>query len=163
MIKNALAALNQRLDTPTEASAHCDGPCGVYDPASVRIAAEAAVSMTKKILALQPPVVGNAAGWAAYLNTMSRYVAIKEEQAHIAKTELLVLWTDYFKPHHVAAVQESHGVDLHDFIWQTSKLISAVKVEVSAEHAQELMEAVEKLHSIFWSTKNRDITWYTAS
>ncbi|MCB9792486.1 MAG: superoxide dismutase, Ni [Alphaproteobacteria bacterium] len=163
MLKTALAALNQRLDTPEQASAHCDGPCGVYDPASVRIAAEAAVSMTKKILALQPPVTGDAAGWAAYLNTLSRYVAIKEEQAHIAKTELLVLWTDYFKPPHVAAIQESHGIDLHDFIWKMAKNLSAVKVEVSAEHAAQLMADAETLHNVFWATKNRKVAWYTAS
>ena len=30
------------------AYAHCDGPCGIYDPSSARIAAEAVVSMTKK-------------------------------------------------------------------------------------------------------------------
>ena len=80
-----------------EVSAHCDGPCGVYDPASARIAAEAVLSMTKKILALEPPPEDNAKALAAYANTVSRYVQIKEEQAHIAKTELLVLWTDYFK------------------------------------------------------------------
>ena len=34
--------------------AHCDGPCGVYDPASARIAAEAALSMTKKLVGLEP-------------------------------------------------------------------------------------------------------------
>ena len=85
----------------TEVAAHCDGPCGVYDPSSARIAAEAAVSMTKKILAMEVPAAGDAGAWAAYNNTMSRYVAIKEEQAHLAKEELLILWTDYFKPPHL--------------------------------------------------------------
>ena len=158
MLETALAALNQRLPKPTEASAHCDGPCGVYDPSSARIAAEAAASMTKKLLALQPPADGDAAGWAAYLNTVSRYVAIKEEQAHLAKSELLVLWTDYFKPQHLEAYPE-----LHDTFWQAAKLCSAVKVEVSAVHAQELMAAIEKIHGIFWATKGRNIGWYTAS
>ncbi len=98
MLNKALALLNKRLPEAPAADAHCDGPCGVYDPASARIAAEAARSMTKKILALEPPAEGDAGAWAAYLNTLSRYVAIKEEQAHLAKEELLVLWTDYFKP-----------------------------------------------------------------
>ena len=56
----------QSTSSATEVAAHCDGPCGVYDPASVRIAAEAAVSMTKKILALEVPADGDAAAWAAY-------------------------------------------------------------------------------------------------
>ena len=157
MLKNALSKLATTL--PTESvSAHCDGPCGVYDPASARIAAEAALSMTKKILALDPPAAGDAAVWAAYLNTVSRYVAIKEEQAHIAKAELLVLWTDYFKPVHLEAYP-----DLHNTFWQAAKLCSAVKVEVSLEHANELMAAIEKIHNIFWATKGREVAYYVAS
>ena len=91
-------------------------------------------------------------------NTVSRYVAIKEEQAHIAKTELLVLWTDYFKPVHLEAYP-----DLHDTFWQAAKLCSAVKVEVSLEHANELMAAIEKIHNIFWATKGREVAYYVAS
>ena len=135
-----------------EVSAHCDGPCGVYDPSSARIAAEAVLSMTKKLLDAGP------ASTVEEQNTQSRYIAIKEEQAHLAKTELLVLWTDYFKPHHL----EAHP-DLHDTFWKAAKLCSAVKVEVSAQHAAELMEAVEAIHELFWATKGRDIAWYTAS
>ena len=138
--------------------AHCDGPCGVYDPASARIAAEAAVSMTKKILAMEAPAAGDHAAWAAYNNTMSRYIAIKEEQAHLAKEELLVLWTDYFKPQHLEA-----NPNIHDIFWKATKLCSAVKVEVSAQHAQELMDALKEIHELFWATKGRDIAWYTAS
>jgi nickel superoxide dismutase len=157
MLEKALKHLqNTRPNTVVEA--HCDGPCGVYDPSSIRIAAEAAVSMTKKILALTPPDASDAAGMAAYLNTLSRYVAIKEEQAHLAKSELLVLWTDYFKPQHLAA-----HPNLHDIFWKAAKLCSSVKVEVSAVHAQELMDAVKEVHELFWATKGRDIAWYTAS
>lgn len=142
-----------------EVAAHCDGPCGVYDPASARIAAEAVLSMTKKILALQPPAAGSdQAAMAAYLNTMARYIQIKEEQAHLAKTELLVLWTDYFKPQHLEQYP-----DLHDTFWKAAKLCSAVKVGVSLEDANALMSTIQKIHKIFWATKNRDVTWYTAA
>ena len=141
-----------------EIEAHCDGPCGVYDPASARIAAEAALSMTKKILDLTPPSGSDQKAWAAYLNTTARYVQIKEEQAHIAKTELLVLWTDYFKPPHLEQYP-----NLHDTFWKAAKLCSSVKVEVSLEHANELMAAIQEIHKIFWATKNRDVEYYTAS
>jgi len=153
-----LAKLTAELFPAPSISAHCDGPCGVYDPASARIAAEAVVSMTKKILALTPPAADDAAAWAAYNNTMSRYISIKEEQAHLAKTELLVLWTDYFKPVHLEAYP-----DLHTTFWNAAKLCSACKVEVSLTHAQELMAAIEAIHDIFWATKKRDVTYYTAS
>lgn len=138
--------------------AHCDGPCGVYDPASARIAAEAVLSMTKKILDLQPPPAGDAKAMAAYENTLSRYIQIKEEQAHLTKTELLVLWTDYFKPVHLEQVP-----DLHTKFWNVAKLCSACKVEVSLEHATQLMDAIKDIQETFWKTKGRtDVPWYTA-
>jgi nickel superoxide dismutase len=140
-------------------SAHCDGPCGVYDPASARITAEAVLSMTKKILALEPPAAGsNQAALAAYHNTLSRYIAIKEEQAQKTKEDLLILWTDYFKPVHLEKYP-----DLHDTFWKAAKLCSSCKVEVSLQHAEELMATVEKIHKMFWASKDRDVTFYKAS
>lgn len=150
-LKKVTLKVKEWFPAKEEISAHCDGPCGVYDPASSRIAAEAALSMTKKILALE----GND---IAAQNTLSRYIAIKEEQAHLAKTELLVLWTDYFKPQHLEAYP-----DLHDTFWKAAKLCSAVKVGVSLEDAEALMAAIEKIHNIFWATKGREVTYYTAA
>lgn len=157
MFSNAVSTLKAWCPAP-EVQAHCDGPCGVYDPSSARVAAEAVVSMTKKILDLQHPANGDTAAVAAYQNTMSRFIAIKEEQAQITKDELLILWTDYFKPVHLEAYP-----DLHDTFWKAAKLCSACKVEVSNEHCAELMAAVEKIHGIFWATKSRDVAWVTAS
>ena len=145
-------------DAILTAEAHCDGPCGVYDPSSARIAAEAVLSMTKKLLALEAPDPSDTAAFTAYLNTFSRYTAIKEEQAHLAKDELLVLWTDYFKPEHLEAFP-----DLHDTFWKAAKLCSACKVEVNEDHATALMKAIETIHGIFWKTKSREVGWYTAS
>lgn len=157
MLNQAISKLQAWFPAP-EVHAHCDGPCGVYDPSSARVAAEAVLSMTKKLLDLAPPAAGDQAALVAYNNTFSRYVAIKEEQAQLTKEELLILWTDYFKPVHLEQFP-----DLHDTFWKATKLCSACKVEVSLQHAQELMEAVQKIHGIFWATKNRDVSWYTAS
>tara|TARA_B100000767_G_scaffold20921_1_gene18868 strand:- start:3649 stop:4083 length:435 start_codon:yes stop_codon:yes gene_type:complete len=143
--------------TAIEANAHCDGPCGVYDPASARVAAEAVQSMTKKMLTLAANHSTDS-GSAAYINTMSRYAAIKEEEAHKCKEELLVLWTDFFKPQHL-----EENPDIHTIFWQAAKLCSACKVEVSSEHAQELMDAVEHVHNMFWKVKGRDVPWIRAS
>ncbi|MFT7601791.1 MAG: nickel superoxide dismutase, partial [Acidimicrobiales bacterium] len=101
MLLKAISKLAGSLPAD-EISAHCDGPCGVYDPSSVRIAAEAALSMTKKLLDAGPATTLEAQ------NTQSRYIAIKEDQAQVAKTELLILWTDYFKPPHLEAYPELH-------------------------------------------------------
>ena len=148
--------ISKAQDIPT-ADAHCDGPCGIYDPAAARITAEAVRSMTKKILALTPPDASDAAAVARYHNTLSRYVAIKEEQAELTKHELLVLWTDFFKPEHLAA-----NPKLHDTCWKAAKLCSACKVEVSAQHADELIDAVKNIHELFWKTKGREVEFYLA-
>lgn len=141
------------------AHAHCDGPCGVYDPATARIYTEAVVSMTRKILDLQPPADQNPQAMATYLNTMSRYIQIKEEQAQKAKEEILILWTDYFKPQHLEQYP-----NLHDMFWKAAKLCSSCKVEVNLQHTEELLTAVEEVHKVFWATKNRtDVSWYKAS
>ncbi|MBP0021458.1 MAG: superoxide dismutase, Ni [Cyanobacteria bacterium SBLK] len=140
-----------------EVQAHCDGPCGVYDPSSARVTAEAVLSMTQKLIALELPNPSDKSAIIAYNNTFSRYVAIKEEQAHKTKEELLILWTDYFKPVHLEKFP-----DLHDTFWKAAKLCSSCKVEVSEAHAKELVETVEKIHKMFWQSKERDVSWYLA-
>ena len=159
MLKSLLGRLESRRPA-LDVSAHCDGPCGVYDPADARIRAEAVLSMTKKILDLEQPAKteGNAEAVVAYLNTAARFIAIKEQEAQGAKDQLLILWTDYFKPEHL----EDYP-DLHDTFWQAAKLCSACKVGVDLEAAQDLMATVEKIHGIFWATKGRDVAFYTAS
>ena len=157
MLRSALSAIFNSLPAP-EVRAHCDGPCGVYDPASARVAAEAVLSMTKKLIALEPPQGNDPAVWATYNNTFSRYVAIKEEQAKETKKELLILWTDYFKPEHLASYP-----DLHDTFWKAAKLCSTCKVNIDSAKAQELMQSVEKIHHMFWKSKGRSDAWITAS
>ena len=157
MLHSALSVIINSLPTVT-AQAHCDGPCGVYDPASARVAAEAVLSMTKKLIAMEPPQGNDPAAWASYNNTFSRYVAIKEDQAKETKKELLILWTDYFKPEHLATYP-----DLHDTFWKASKLCSACKVNIDLAKAEDLMKAVEKVHHMFWKSKGRADAWITAS
>lgn len=146
----------QKMFTTPIAEAHCDGPCGVYDPSSARIAAEAVLSMSKKMLDTHVPE-GDDAAWAAYLNTMSRFATIKEQQAEIAKHEIIVLWTDYFKPEHLEAFPE-----LHETIWNAAKLCSETKQNVDVGAAERLLAAVEQIHTMFWASKNRDVAWVTA-
>ena len=157
MLFTAISAFLNKLPAKN-VHAHCDGPCGVYDPASARVAAEAVLSMTKKLIALTPPEGNDAASLAAYSNTFSRYVAIKEEQAREAKEELLILWTDYFKPEHLSTYP-----DLHETFWKAAKLCSACKVNIDQSKAEELMLAVEKIHNMFWKSKGRNDSWVTAS
>ena len=157
---NRIANQIKKCFPAPQVSAHCDGPCGVYDPASARIYAEAVFSMTKKIAALEAniPPAEDAAATVAYHNTLSRYIAIKEEQAQKTKEEILILWTDYFKPEHLAKYP-----DLHDIFWKTAKLCSSCKVEVNEAHAHQLLMAIEEIHKMFWKTKGKDVPWIKAS
>lgn len=146
-------SLLTRLLRPTNvAHAHCDGPCGVYDPASARIAAEAVLSMAKKLVAL-----GAAADLAA-ANTRARFIGIKEQQADQVKHELDVLWHDYFKPEHLEKYP-----DLHTTFWQAVKLASKNKHEVNVEAGEQLLQAIEGIHNIFWASKGREVAFVRAS
>jgi nickel superoxide dismutase len=69
----------------------------------------------------------------------------------------LVLWTDYFKPDHLEAFP-----DLHETFWNATKLCSATKQNVDVAAAENLMAAVEKIHNMFWESKNRDVAWVPA-
>ncbi len=132
-------------------SAHCDGPCGVYDPASARIAAESVLAMTKKLLDLDMSADGAD-------NTFSRFVAIKEEQAELVKRELNILQNDYFKPEHLEAHPE-----LHNMFWEAVKTASASKQSISVDTANDLLAKVEAIHHVFWATKGREVPWVLAT
>lgn len=128
---------------PTEvAYAHCDVPCGIYDPKPAQIAAATILKMTQLILDLpDEPTVENR-------NKFVRMVMTKEEHGRILKHELAVLWSDYFKPEHLDKFP-----DLHDKFWQTMKLASKAKQTVDLETAQKLVTAVDEIADIFAQTK----------
>ena len=88
-----------RVAPPTEAYAHCDIPCGIYDPHTAQIAALTVVRMVQLIQGLQQPGADAAKNdWDTYGMQISRYTAIKEEHARLCEHELIILWTDYFRP-----------------------------------------------------------------
>src|SRR5882672_1557451 len=95
------------------ADAHCDVPCGVYDPASAALAAKTVAVLAKKIVDLPAPAASAAAPeQKAFENTITRMVQVKEEHAQLCKKELLILWTDFFKPQHLELFP-----DLHTTFW----------------------------------------------
>ena len=142
----ALAAF-ERLFPAEEASAHCDIPCGIYDPHQAQIAAHTVIRMFQLMQDLPDPG-SSAESRAAYANSMGRYVSVKEEHAQLCKEELLILWTDYFKPEHLEKYP-----DLHDLVWKTTKLCGKVKQTVDMQAAQEVLANVQRVAEIFWETK----------
>src|SRR3989338_10988608 len=127
------------------AYAHCDVPCGIYDPKSAQIAAATVVRMVDLIT--NPPIKvdeGDNTSIRNFHNAMTRYVIVKEEHAQKCKEELLILWTDFFKPEHLEMFP-----DLHDTFWKAAKLCSKNKQEVDLESAKELASAVDDITKIF--------------
>ena len=130
---------------PSEkAYAHCDVPCGIYDPKPAQIAAATVLKMVQKITDLPLPDYANKEQVINYHNSMTRFVWTKEEHARKCKEELLILWTDYFKPQHL---QQFPG--LHDTFWNAAKLCSKNKQEVNLQAAEDLLQAVEQISNIF--------------
>ncbi|MEV6865796.1 superoxide dismutase, Ni [Streptosporangium subroseum] len=120
------------------ASAHCDLPCGVYDPAQARIEAESVKAIMEKYAANEDPVF------------RARAITIKEERSELVKHHLWVLWTDYFKPPHLEAYPQ-----LHQLFWDATKLAGAAggKGTVDVAKADELLGKIEEISDIFWKTK----------
>jgi len=131
------------LPTKT-AYAHCDVPCGIYDPKPAQIAASTVLKMVQLIqdLPMQNLTINDR-------NKFVRCVLTKEEHARKCKEELLILWTDYFKPEHLAVFPK-----LHDTFWKAAKLCSKNKQEVNIESAQELVKAVDEISQIFQKAKS---------
>ncbi|MGB9376077.1 MAG: superoxide dismutase, Ni [Mycobacteriales bacterium] len=127
-----------RLFTLPVARAHCDLPCGVYDPAQARIEAESVKAIMEKYQSNDDPVF------------RARALLIKEQRAELVKHHLWVLWTDYFKPNHLEAHPE-----LHEMFWQATKAAGAAggKGSVDPADGQKLLDLVEKISDVFWQTK----------
>lgn len=131
-----LLSLADRVSPPARASAHCDLPCGVYDPAQARIEAESVKGCQEKYQASSDEVF------------RQRAVMIKEERADLVKHHLWVLWTDYFKPPHLEAYPQ-----LHQLFWDATKAAGATKSSVDPASGQKLLDHIAEIDKIFWETK----------
>lgn len=148
LIRQAFALLN-RLLPAEEASAHCDIPCGIYDPHLAQIAALTVVRMNQLINDLgDAPSPGDKQKNDAWHNSFARYVATKEEHAELVKREVRVIWGDFFKPEHLEKFPE-----LHNTVWNIMKLASKARQEVNMEAAQALLEEVNRFAEAFWAAK----------
>ncbi|MEV6845881.1 superoxide dismutase, Ni [Actinoplanes sp. NPDC051411] len=128
-----------RFLTPsTVVSAHCDLPCGVYDPAQARIEAESVKAIQEKYQANQDP------------EFRTRAVLIKEQRAELVKHHLWVLWTDYFKAPHFEKYP-----NLHQLFNEATKLAGAAGAKGSMDPAvgDQLLSKIEEISKIFWETK----------
>jgi nickel superoxide dismutase len=133
--------LSRLLDafTTTEVSAHCDLPCGVYDPAQARIEAQSVKAIIEKYAASDDPAF------------KERAIIIKEERSDLVKHHLWVLWTDYFKPPHFEKYPQ-----LHQLFNEATKLAGGgggTKASLDVAVADQLLAKIDEIAEIFWETK----------
>ena len=131
-----LITLFDRLSPPAVVSAHCDLPCGVYDPAQARIEAESVRAIQEKFQGSDDE------------RFKERAIFIKEERAELVKHHLWVLWTDYFKPEHADAYPQ-----LHQLFWDATKAAGAAKKSEDPATGQKLLDLIAEIDRIFWETK----------
>jgi nickel superoxide dismutase len=131
-----LLALADRVSSPRTAYAHCDLPCGVYDPVQAKVEAESVKAIVEKYHASTDEVF------------KSRCLFIKEERAELVKHHLWVLWTDYFKPPHLEKYPE-----LHDLFWKATKAAGEAKHSTDVAVADDLLRQIAEIDRIFWETK----------
>ncbi len=126
-----------KLFAPTRTvHAHCDLPCGVYDPAQARIEAQSVKAIQEKYQGSDDE------------SFRTRAIAIKEERANMVKEHLWVLWTDYFKPEHL----EKHP-ELHDLFWNATKEAGAAKKSQDPAQGQKLLDLIDEIDRVFKETK----------
>jgi nickel superoxide dismutase len=135
-ITDHLLAVIDRVSPPRAAHAHCDLPCGVYDPAQARIEAESIKGVLGKLKDSDDP------------DFRIRAILIKEERAELVKHHLWVLWTDYFKPEHLEKYPQ-----LHDLFWKATKKAGDAKKSTDIAVADELLAQIAEIDKIFWETK----------
>ncbi len=126
------------------AYAHCDVPCGIYDP---KFAQTAAATMLKMVEIIES--IDQSAKTLNDRNKLIRAIWTKEEHGRKCKEELMILWADYFKPEHLERFP-----NLHDTFWKTMKLVSKNKQEVNKQAAEELVKAVDEIADMFYQTKS---------
>ena len=133
--------LTRLLRPTTVVRAHCDVPCGIYDPAEALLAAKTVARMVKLIDGVEGDDT-------AARNKFTRCVTVKEQHAEKVKKEVQVIWSDYFKPVHL----EAHP-DLHTKVWNLLKLAGENKQHIDAALAAKLEASVKEFSDIFWATK----------
>lgn len=124
-----------KLFTIKPVYAHCDLPCGVYDPAQAMIEAKSVYAIQTKMKDMKG-------------DDRTRALFIKEQRAELVKHHLWVLWTDYFKPEHLEKYP-----DLHDKFWKATKQAGECKHHSEPEEGEKLMNMINEIDQIFKETK----------
>ena len=144
MIYKVFAALDRAL-TFEEAKAHCDVPCGIYDPIVAQISALTVVRMMDLMTALED---GHEGSRKEYHNSMARYILVKEEHAEKAKHEIRIIYGDFIKANHIEEYPE-----LPELFHKIMQLGGKARQTADRENGLALVKAINRFAEIFWAIK----------
>jgi nickel superoxide dismutase len=141
--------LRDAVHPPRPVFAHCDIPCGIYDPLEAQLSALTVLRMDQLIGELaMPPNDAKPEDRAAYVSKIARYTAVKETHGERVKSEVRVIWGDYFTPDHAGKFPH-----LHELTWKIMKAASKARQGTNLADAQELVKLVQEFSDVFWQTK----------
>ena len=145
MIYQGIEKLDQMVHFD-EAQAHCDVPCGIYDPHRALVGALTVIRM----IDIMQDLAKNHSSTEelSYTNTMTRAIMVKEEHGEIVKHEIRVIYGDYIKQDMIDKHPELPELVLHIY-----QLGSKARQTVDRQVAMDLLGAVNQFAEIFWETK----------
>ncbi|MCI4348611.1 MAG: superoxide dismutase, Ni [Thermoplasmata archaeon] len=142
-------AIIDALRPPVTVRAHCDIPCGIYDPHEAQIGALTVLRMDQLIGELRAlPKPNTPEEMETSQAKLARFMLVKEAHAERVKSELRVIWADYFTPDHLKQYPQ-----LHEQFFQAMKLASKARQGTNLADAQALLAAVQGIAETFWKTK----------
>ena len=140
-----IRSMIEGLLRPSEVGyAHCDLPCGIYDPAQARVEAESVRAIQERYQKAET----SKSPAQTVEDYKARCLSIKEARADLVKHHLWVLWTDYFTPAHLEKFPQ-----LHQIFWTATKEAGLAKRSQDPEQGQKLLDAIAEIDKIFWETK----------
>jgi nickel superoxide dismutase len=146
MLIRSVFALVNRVFPHEEASAHCDIPCGIYDPHLAQIGALSVLRMVQLIEAMEAPAMEKEAR-DKYMHNLARYTKVKEDHAELVKHEVRVIRGDFFKP-------DNSPENLGELTDKIMKTASKARQNIDKAAAEELLDLVNQFAEAFWAAKN---------
>jgi nickel superoxide dismutase len=148
-LRASIDRLRDAVRPPEPVHAHCDIPCGIYDPHEAQISALTALRMDQLIAeAAAPAMDAKPEERSAWVAKIARYTAIKESHSERVKAEIRVIWGDYFTADHAKQFPQ-----VHELTFKILKQASKVRQGTQLADAQELLKLVHEFSEIFWQTK----------
>lgn len=142
-------AVRDRVLPPSPVYAHCDIPCGIYDPHEAQIASLTVLRMDQLIAELPAPgPEAKPEDRVTYGLKLARYTAVKEQHAERVKSEVRVIWGDYFTADHAKQHPQAH-----DLVFRIMKQASKARQGTAKADAEELLKLVQEFAELFWQTK----------